>query len=181
MVTATVCLEPRETRRISIGSSVARESGLRRARPSSTTRTRALVLLPRRSLSPVFSSIRFSARSRTLPVSLAPRRASILGYAEAHGTAACRTLPRGDRGKGRREDRDPLRRPRPRADDERPPRIRRRGRGRSRAAAPRPAAAEGLTPPARAAGSRKRGGAGVVPAPPLLLRSGVDVAVRVDD
>src|SRR5215211_6196579 len=77
MVTATVCLAPPEIRRISIGSSVARVSGRTRIWPSSTTRTRTFVLLPRRSLSPAFLNMRFSARVRSLAVSLASRRASI--------------------------------------------------------------------------------------------------------
>src|SRR5215203_1993621 len=75
MVTATVCLEPPETRRISIGSSVARTSGRTRALPSSTTRTRTFVLLVRLE---VFLSTLFSVRARTLMLSLASRRASIL-------------------------------------------------------------------------------------------------------
>jgi hypothetical protein len=54
MVTATVCRTPPEITRISIGSSVARASGLTRVRPSSTTRTLTLVLLVRRE---VFFSI----------------------------------------------------------------------------------------------------------------------------
>src|SRR5215210_9515538 len=59
MVTATVCLASPEIRRISIGSSVARESGRTRARPSSTTRTLTFVLLPRRAFLVLgFSSIR---------------------------------------------------------------------------------------------------------------------------
>src|SRR5215210_6438745 len=56
MVTATVCLESPEIRRISIGSSVARVSGRTRAWPSSNTRTRTLVLLPRRALFVLVSS-----------------------------------------------------------------------------------------------------------------------------
>src|SRR5215203_3726491 len=67
IVTATVCLEPPEITRISIGSSVARASGRTRVWPSSTTRTRIFVLLPRRG---VFFSTLFSTRARTLMLSL---------------------------------------------------------------------------------------------------------------
>src|SRR3712207_6693075 len=89
MVTATVCLRESEIRRSSIGSSVARVSGLMRARPSSTTRTRVFVLLPRRILSPDFSSIRFSAHlADPDTLSLAPYSAGIRNHAGAHATAA---------------------------------------------------------------------------------------------
>src|SRR5215211_2998288 len=125
MVTATVCLAPPEIRRISIGSSVARVSGLTRIWPSSTTRTRTFVLLPRRSLFPAFFNMRFSARVRSLAVSLASRRASIRDHAEAHGSAARRTFPGGDGHPGRREDPDPLRRPLRGALDERTFEVRR--------------------------------------------------------
>src|ERR687894_321518 len=58
IVTATVRLASSEIRRISIGSSVARASGRTRVRPSSTTRTRTFVLLPRRAFFALaFSSI----------------------------------------------------------------------------------------------------------------------------
>src|SRR5215212_1285730 len=158
IVTATVCLPPPVRSLISIGSSVASVSGLTRILPSSTIRTRVLVLLARLALPEVFSSIRFS-RSGS-PQVYQRARVSMHGpctarsdvYLEVDGTPERCPLPRGDRGEGRDEHPDPLQRTPRGTEDERPAPVRRRGRGDGGAAIARATPADRLHRQTRRAG-----------------------------
>src|SRR5215207_2560430 len=148
IVTATDCFVHPARILISIGSSIASESGRTRKRPSSTTLTRVLVLLPRRDLPEVFSSISLSWSS--LPPSVSAGRVSMHGpctsdeHYEAHGPPECSPLPRGDRDHGRDQPPHRLQRPLRGADDERSPQVRRRGRRDGGVAAARAIAADRL-------------------------------------